>query len=44
MYDTARNPKEFYFVSGLGHVNPISGHEAEYSERMLKFFEAAFAR
>ncbi|MBE7552462.1 MAG: alpha/beta fold hydrolase [Anaerolineales bacterium] len=44
MYDAARNPKEFYFVSGLGHVNPISGREAEYSARVLKFFETAFAR
>jgi fermentation-respiration switch protein FrsA (DUF1100 family) len=44
MYDAARNPKEFYFVSGLGHINPISGHEAEYSERVLKFFKTAFAR
>ncbi|NWG75134.1 MAG: alpha/beta fold hydrolase [Rubrivivax sp.] len=44
MYDAARNPKEFYFVSGLGHVNPISSHEAEYTERVLKFFETAFAR
>lgn len=43
MYDAAREPKEFYFVSGLSHVNPISGHEAEYTERLLKFFDTAFA-
>lgn len=42
MYEAAREPKEFYFVSGVGHINPISGHEAEYTERLLKFFTAAF--
>lgn len=44
MYDAAQAPKEFYFIDGVGHINPITGHEAEYAERVLKFFESAFAR
>lgn len=44
MYDAAQRPKEMWIVDRTGgHVNPISGHEAEYSERVLKFFEWAFA-
>ncbi|MBN1937706.1 MAG: alpha/beta fold hydrolase [Anaerolineae bacterium] len=44
MYAAAHEPKEIWLVSGLPHVNPISGHEEEYAARMLAFFEMAFER
>lgn len=45
MYDAAQPPKELWLIDRTGgHVNPIAGHEAEYSERVLKFFEQAFAQ
>jgi fermentation-respiration switch protein FrsA (DUF1100 family) len=42
MYQAARGPKKLWLVEGLPHVNPISGHETEYKEEILKFFEDAF--
>jgi fermentation-respiration switch protein FrsA (DUF1100 family) len=42
IYDLAQEPKELWWVEGVGHINPIEGHEAEYQERLLKFFEQAF--
>ncbi|MBI1879621.1 MAG: alpha/beta fold hydrolase [Chloroflexi bacterium] len=45
MYDAARGPKELWIIDRAGgHVNPITGHEAEYKERLLKFFEGAFSQ
>jgi hypothetical protein len=44
MYDMAQEPKELWAVSGIGHINPIVGHEAEYKERILRFFAEAFAQ
>lgn len=44
MYDMAQEPKQLWAVSGIGHVNPIMGHEAEYKERILHFFAEAFTR
>jgi dipeptidyl aminopeptidase/acylaminoacyl peptidase len=43
MYDAAREPKGLWIIERTGgHVNPITGHEAEYKERILKFFKEAF--
>jgi fermentation-respiration switch protein FrsA (DUF1100 family) len=45
MYEAAQEPKELWIIDRVGgHINPISGHEAEYQERILKFFESAFAQ
>jgi dipeptidyl aminopeptidase/acylaminoacyl peptidase len=44
MYQAARGTKELWLVPGLPHVNPIDGHQAEYKEKVLTFFENAFAR
>lgn len=45
MYAAARGPKELWIIDQAGgHVNPIAGHEAEYKERLLNFFESAFAQ
>ena len=44
MYQAASGPKELWFIKGLPHVNPITGHEAEYQEKVLKFFADAFAQ
>jgi fermentation-respiration switch protein FrsA (DUF1100 family) len=43
MYDSAQEPKDLWLIEGLGHANPISGREAEYRERVIGFFERAFA-
>jgi fermentation-respiration switch protein FrsA (DUF1100 family) len=43
MYGAAKDPKTLWLIEGLGHENPISDHEAEYRERVLTFFEKAFA-
>lgn len=42
MYDAAQEPKILWSVSGVGHINPITGHEAEYKEQVLNFFANAF--
>jgi fermentation-respiration switch protein FrsA (DUF1100 family) len=44
MYDAAQEPKELWLIEGLGHANPIKGREAEYRERVVGFFERAFAQ
>ena len=45
MYNAAQEPKELWIIDQVGgHINPITGHEAEYKERILKFFESAFAQ
>jgi dipeptidyl aminopeptidase/acylaminoacyl peptidase len=44
MYEAARDPKQLWAVQGIGHINPMVGHEAEYRERVLRFFADAFAR
>jgi hypothetical protein len=45
MYDAARGPKELWIIDRAGgHINPITGHETEYQERILKFFEESFAQ
>lgn len=43
MYEAAQEPKELWLIEGLGHANPVPGHEAEYRERVVTFFEKAFA-
>jgi pimeloyl-ACP methyl ester carboxylesterase len=43
MYEQAQEPKELWIVEGLGHGNPVRGREEEYRERVVTFFEAAFA-
>lgn len=43
MYAAAKDPKALWLVEGLGHANPITDHEAEYRERVVTFFERAFA-
>ena len=44
MFDSAQEPKALWLVEGMpGHINPIYGHEPEYKERVLEFFESAFA-
>jgi fermentation-respiration switch protein FrsA (DUF1100 family) len=42
MFRAAREPKDLWLVTGLPHTNPIEGHEAEYKEKVLGFFEYAF--
>lgn len=45
MFAAAQQPKELWLIDHVGgHVNPMAGHEAEYTGRVLNFFEAAFAR
>lgn len=45
MYAAAQQPKELWLIDRAGgHVNPMVGHEAEYTKRVLNFFESAFAR
>lgn len=44
MFQAAQEPKKLWTVAGLGHVNPIHGHEAAYRNEILAFFEDAFAR
>jgi uncharacterized protein len=44
MFQAAQEPKKLWLVRGLGHVNPISGHEAAYRDEILAFFSDAFAR
>lgn len=44
MFDSAQEPKTLWIVEGMaGHINPIDGHKSEYKERVLEFFENAFA-
>jgi fermentation-respiration switch protein FrsA (DUF1100 family) len=44
MYEAASEPKELWIVEGLPHINPISGNEAAYEEKLLPFLDAAFSR
>jgi dipeptidyl aminopeptidase/acylaminoacyl peptidase len=44
MFQAAQEPKKLWMVTGLGHVNPIHGHEAAYRDEILAFFEGAFAK
>ena len=41
MYAAAQAPKTLWVVHGVLHVNPIAGHEDEYKEKILAFFEDA---
>ncbi len=41
MYAAAQAPKTLWVVHGVPHVNPIAGHEDEYKEKILAFFEDA---
>jgi fermentation-respiration switch protein FrsA (DUF1100 family) len=41
MFDSAPEPKSLFMVEGVGHNNPIFGHEAEYNSRLLNFFDEA---
>lgn len=43
MYAAAKDPKTLWLIEGLGHSSPITDHEAEYRERVVTFFEEAFA-
>jgi fermentation-respiration switch protein FrsA (DUF1100 family) len=45
VYAAAQGFKELWLIEYAGgHVNPMMGHEAEYSQRVLRFFEKAFAQ
>ncbi len=44
MFQAAQEPKKLWTVTGLGHVNPMAGHEAAYRDEILTFFANAFAR
>ena len=44
MFDSAQEPKTLWIVDNLaGHINPIDGHELEYEQRVLAFFEDSFS-
>lgn len=43
MYNSAREPKELWIIEGMGHQNPVVGREAIYRQKVVTFFEAAFA-
>ncbi|MBN1221364.1 MAG: alpha/beta fold hydrolase [Anaerolineae bacterium] len=43
MYRSAQEPKELWVVEGMGHQNPVEGREQEYRQRVVTFFERAFA-
>lgn len=44
MYEAAHSPKELWVVENIGHEGPVIGGEAAYRERVVSFFERAFAR
>lgn len=44
MYEAANGPKDMWVVEGLPHINPITGNEAEYKQKIIAFFDAAFNR
>jgi fermentation-respiration switch protein FrsA (DUF1100 family) len=44
MYDAAREPKELWLIEGLEHASPLTDHAAEYRDRVVGFFERAFAQ
>ncbi len=44
MYAAAQDPKELWIIEGLGHASPVVGREAAYKERVVTFFERAFAQ
>lgn len=43
MYKAAQEPKELWVVEGLGHDDPAPGHEEEYRQRVVTFFDTAFS-
>ena len=44
MYQAANEPKDIWLVEGLPHINPITGNETAYQEKMLHFFATAFSQ
>lgn len=42
MYEAASGVKDIWIIEGLPHINPIAGHEEEYEQRVLNFFEREF--
>ena len=44
LYEAAGGPKELWVVEGLGHISAVVDHEAEFSRRVVSFFERAFAQ
>lgn len=42
MYNATSGTKDLWIVKGLPHINPISGNEVAYKERILTFFDEAF--
>jgi len=44
MYEAAHEPKELWIIENLGHDDPAISREAEYRERVVSFFEAAFGQ
>ncbi|MCB0196402.1 MAG: alpha/beta fold hydrolase [Anaerolineae bacterium] len=42
MFAAAQEPKDLWLIEGLRHANPVPGREAEYQERVVRFFERAF--
>ncbi len=43
MYAAAHEPKELWVIEGFGHGNPVVGREAEFTARVVSFFERSFS-
>jgi fermentation-respiration switch protein FrsA (DUF1100 family) len=43
MYEAAKEPKTLWLIEDLGHVSPVIDQAAEYQERVITFFDQAFA-
>jgi dipeptidyl aminopeptidase/acylaminoacyl peptidase len=44
MYNLAQEPKRLWIIEGMGHASPVIGREEEYRNRVVAFFEEAFAQ
>ena len=43
IYQAARGPKQLWEVAGAGHASALGYAPAEYEERVIAFFQSAFA-
>jgi fermentation-respiration switch protein FrsA (DUF1100 family) len=43
MYEAAGEPKELWVIQGFGHGNPAVEFRVAYRDRVVDFFERAFA-
>lgn len=43
LYEAAQEPKDLWVIEGLTHSFPVD-HKAEYRDRVMRFFEEAFAQ